>query len=147
MMTMEYVMNAVRSPTCTDPSSTPCPPTQTMRTDTPFMISIITGIMKFMVRFVNICVRIRSLFARSNRAASCACRPKARMGMTPVSSSRATRFSLSTRPCIRLNFGYATTSSTAMQTASARMATTMVQLICDPVWITLMTPATARIGA
>ena len=53
MMTIEYVMNAMRSPVWMLPASIWPAPTHTMTTDTMFMIIIMIGIMKTMTRLVN----------------------------------------------------------------------------------------------
>ena len=54
------MINAVRSPTWMVPVSTLPAPTHTISTETPFITSIMTGIMKFMTRFVKSCVLYRS---------------------------------------------------------------------------------------
>ena len=146
-ITIEYVTNAVRSPTWMVPRSTLPAPTHTISTDTPFMMNIITGIMMDMVRFVNSWVSYRSLLAFSNRFSSCASRLKARIGMMPVNSSLDTRFKRSTSVCIFLNFGMATASRIPISADSAITATTMIQLIPDLVRITFTMPNAARIGA
>ena len=49
-----YCIKAIISPTCNSPASILWPPTQTIKTDTPFINSIMTGNMIDIARFTNI---------------------------------------------------------------------------------------------
>lgn len=50
MICIVYWINAIISPTCICPSLIPCAPVHTIRTDTPFMTNIITGIINVIAR-------------------------------------------------------------------------------------------------
>ena len=140
-------MNAMRSPVCRLPASMACPPNQMIPTDTRFMMSIMSGIMKVITRLVNSCVFIRRVLASSKRASSCCSRPNARMTGKPVSSSRDTRFTRSMSFCMILNFGMATFMSTPMITAMAATAAMMIQPMDRSVRAIMMMPPMARMGA
>ena len=117
-----------------------------MATDTPFMMSIISGIMNVMTRFVNSCVRMSRVEASSKRASSNSSRSNARMTGRPVSISRATRFTRSMSFCIILNLGMATFMSTPMSAKMMTTATTMIQPMAAFVRVTMMMPPMARMG-
>ena len=135
------------SPTCITPSLTPWEPAHTMSTVMQFMTSIMSGIMKLMARLVKSWVSMRSREASSKRSSSWSWRPKARMGMTPSSISRATRFTRSTNFCIFLNFGMVRPMSTPTTAHTAMTATPMAH--SRPVWVasTRMTATTPMMGA
>ena len=123
------------------------PPNQMISRLTPFMIRVMAGIMKVMVRLVNSWVRIRSRLAASKRCSSNCSRLKARMGMMPVRISRLTRFSRSTSFCMILNLGRATCISTNTSTISSTTASTMIQDSEVSVRDTRMMPPMPRMGA
>ena len=102
-------MNAMMSPTCIVPTATPWAPNQTIATVARFMTSVSAGIMRIMARFTKSCVCMRSRDTPSNFSSSWSSLPKARMLMTPSSISRATRFTRSTKDCIFLKRGIAST--------------------------------------
>ena len=112
-----------------------------------FMISIIVGIIKVITRFVNNCVCIRSRFAFSNRFSSNFSRLNARITGIPVNISLETRFMRSTRVCICLNFGIATTTKIPTRTKIATTATTIIQPIPVFVLTTFKIPPIPMIGA
>ena len=53
MICMAYCMKAIMSPTCMSTGATWCAPTQMMSSESPFMMSIMTGIMTTMTRLMN----------------------------------------------------------------------------------------------
>ena len=118
-----------------------------MSTDTPFMMSIISGIMNVMTRFVNSWVFMRRVLATSKRCSSKGWRSNARMTGRPVSISRDTRFTRSMSFCMILNLGMATFMSTTMSTPMTTTASTMIQLMARFVRDTMMMPPMARMGA
>ena len=111
------------------------------------MISIMSGIMNVMTRFVNSCVFIRRVFASSKRASSCCSRPNARMTGRPVRISRDTRFTRSMSFCMILNFGMATFIKKTMTTPMATTAAMMIQPMDRSVRAIMMMPPMARMGA
>ena len=142
-----YVINAIMSPTCICPRSIPFAPIQTMRTVIAFIISIMAGIIIDITRFVKSCVDMRSLFALSNLSSSCFSLLNALITIVPVSISRDTRFTRSTRLCIFLNLGIATTMSTSTSESTAPTATPIIQPIPVLVPVTFMIPPIPMIGA
>ncbi len=140
-------MNAMRSPVCTCPASTACPPNQTMAAETMFMISIMAGIMNVITRLVNSCVFIKRVLASSKRASSNCSRPNARMTDRPVSVSRDTRFTRSMSFCMILNFGMATFISTTSTQPMMTTATMTIQPMERSVRAIMMMPPMAKIGA
>ena len=66
---------------------------------------------------------------------------------SPVSISRATRFTRSMSFCMMRNFGMAKTMSTPTTTNRQTTASTMIQLIAALVVETMMMPPIARMGA
>ena len=131
-----YVIKAIISPTCNSPASILWPPTQTIKTDTPFINSIITGNMIDIARFTNICVFIKSLLARSNRFSSYFSRENARMTGKPVKISLETKFTRSTRFCKLLNFGIVVPNNVKTNSKTAPTATPIIQPIPVPVLYT-----------
>ena len=144
---MVYVINASISPTCKLPRSMPFAPNQTINSVMPFMISIISGIIKFMTRLVKSWVPIRSLLALSNLFSSYFSRLKARITSTPVRISLETRFSRSTSSCIFLNLGMATCMRTITISKISATATPMIQPMPVLLPMTLITPPIPRMGA
>ena len=137
MICIVYWINAIISPTCICPPSTPWAPTHTIRILIPFIINIIAGIIKVMARLTKRFVFVRSRFATSNRSSSCFSVWKARMTESPVSISLVTRLTRSTIFCRMRNFGITQRKSTR---TSARMSTTpraMIQVMDTLVLITL----------
>ena len=61
-----YWINAIMSPTCSNPSSTPCPPTHTTKIIIEFIININSGIIIDIALFTNTFAFIKSLLALSN---------------------------------------------------------------------------------
>ena len=118
-----------------------------MSTDTPFMMSIIAGIMNVMTRFVNSCVRMRSVFAPSKRSSSKRWRSNARMTGRPVSISRATRFTRSMSFCMILKRGMASAMRMPMTTNRHTTASTMIHAMDTFVDDTMTMPPMARMGA
>ena len=101
MMTcIAYWMKAIMSPTCRRLSAIWCPPNHTISRLTPFITSVITGIITVMARLTNSVLSVRSLLASSKRRCMKGWFANARTTIMPDSSSRATRFSLSTSFCI-----------------------------------------------
>jgi len=140
-------MNAIISPTCMRPMSIPFAPIHTISTVIAFIMSIIAGIIMDMTRLVKSCVDISSLFALSNLSSSCFSLLNALMTIVPVSISRDTKFTRSTRLCILLNLGMATTISTSTSESTAPTATPIIQPIPVSVPITFMIPPIPIIGA
>ena len=60
MICMVYCKNAIMSPTCICPASTPFAPNQTMAMEITFIISIIVGIMQVMTRLTKRLVFVKS---------------------------------------------------------------------------------------
>ena len=118
-----------------------------MSTDTPFMISIIRGIIKVIHLLTNRFVFVRSRFAFSKRSSSCFSRLNARITGIPVRISRDTRFSLSIRVCKIVNFGIATWNSTKITIRIRPTATPRIHVMEESVFNTLITPPIPRIGA
>ena len=106
-MSIEYVINAVIEPTCITPASILCAATHTIRTDKPFMINIMLGIMNVIVLLVKSIVLVSFLLASSNLSSSFFSLPKALITERPVRISLDTRLTLSTSFCISLNLGIA----------------------------------------
>ena len=113
----------------------------------PFMIRVIKGIMATMARLVNSWVPISSLLALSKRSSSKVSRLNARTGITPVRISRLTRFSLSTRACMILNFGIAMFIRNTMRQSSRTTSSTMIQARPVLPCTTWSTPPMPRMGA
>ena len=147
MICIVYWIKAIISPTCIWPLSMPWAPFHMISTETPFMISIMTGIMKVMARLTNRFVLVRSRLARSKRSSSCFCVLKARITGRPVRISRITRFTRSTRDCMMRNFGMATRNKSRMTSPISTTARPMIQDMDTLVWNTWITPPMARIGA
>ena len=63
MICMVYWINAIMSPTCIVPASMLWPPTHTIRTEIPFMISIMAGIINVIARLTKRLVLVSSRFA------------------------------------------------------------------------------------
>ncbi len=133
---MVYVMKAIMSPTCNCPMSMLWPPTQTIKTEIPFIKSIINGIINDIARFTNICVFIKFVFATSNRSSSYFSREKARITGNPVMISRETKLTRSTKFCNALNFGIVVNSKVNTRTKTAATATPTIQPIPVPVLYT-----------
>ncbi len=127
MICMVYWINAIISPTCICPSLIPCAPVQMIRTETPFIMIIIKGIIKVMARLTNRFVLVRSRFAVSNRFSSCFSVLNARITESPVRISLVTRFSRSTSFCMILNLGMATVKSSRITSPIRRTASPMIQ--------------------
>ena len=142
-----YVINASISPTCRFPRSMPFAPNHTIIRVIPFIMNIISGIMKFIILPVKSWVSIRSLFALSNRFSSYFSRLKARITDTPVRISLDTRFSRSTSFCIILNLGIAICMRSRTISMMTRTATPMIHPIPVRVPATLMIPPIPMIGA
>ena len=123
------------------------PPNQTMSRLVPFMIRVIKGIMATMARLVNSWVPISSLLALSKRSSSKVSRLNARTGITPVKISRLTRFSLSTRVCMILNFGIAMFIRNTMRQSRRTTSSTMIQARPVLPCTTWSTPPMPRMGA
>ena len=70
MICIVYWIYAIMSPTCIVDSAMACPPTHMMSSVTRFMMSIMTGIVTLITRWVKRFVRVRSSFALSKRASS-----------------------------------------------------------------------------
>ena len=118
-----------------------------MATDTRFIMSIMSGIMNVITRFVNSCVFMRRRFASSKRSSSCDSRPNARTTGMPVRISRDTRFTRSMSFCMILNFGIATFMRNSITTAMASTAATMIQPIERFVRAIMIMPPMAKMGA
>ena len=147
MICIVYWINAIISPTCICPSLIPCAPVHTIRTDTPFMTNIITGIIKVIARLTKRFVFVSVRFASSNLSSSCFSVLNARITGSPVRISLVTRFNLSTRFCSTLNFGITTRNSNKTTNAMIITASPMIQDMDTFVFITCSTPPIARIGA
>ena len=111
------------------------------------MISIISGIIKVIVRLTNRLVFVNLRFASSNRSSSCFSRLNARITGIPVRISRLTRFRRSIRSCSFLNFGIATPKRTATRIRIAATAMPRIHVIDAFVCNTFRTPPIPRIGA
>ena len=142
-----YCINAIIFPTCIEPSSTACAPFQTISTVTPFIRSIITGIIKVMHRFTNKLVLVSFALASSNRCSSCFSLLNARITGTPVKISLDTRFSSSIRNCSFVNFGMAILNNSATNSIITITAKARIHVMEASVWNTLYTPPSPRIGA
>ena len=82
------------------------PPTQTISRETPFITSIITGIIVAMARLTRTgCCRQGPCWLCRSVSASKSCVANARMTIMPERFSRLTRFSLSTSCCMILKRG------------------------------------------
>ncbi len=68
-----YCMKAIMSPTCIEACATWWAPTQMMMRETPFMMSIMTGIITTITRFTKSRFPVRSLLALSKRSSSWPC--------------------------------------------------------------------------
>ena len=147
MICIVYWINAIISPTCICPSLIPCAPVHTIRTDTPFITSIIVGIINVMARLTNRFVFVSVRFASSNLFSSCFSVLNARITGSPVRISLVTRFSLSTRLCRTLNFGITTRNRSNTTNAMIITASPMIHDMDTFVFITCNTPPIARIGA
>ena len=144
---MAYVINAVMVPTCIEPLSILPAATHTIPSVMQYMIMDIPGIIKVMTRFVKSCVRVSSRLASSNLFSSSFSRPNALITERPVRISRETRFTLSTRVCIILNFGIAMPTSVKIKTMMATTAIAITHSMPDLVCATLMIPPIPTIGA
>ncbi len=144
---IEYVINAVIVPTCIEPLSILPAATHTIPRVMQYMIIDIPGIINVMTRFVKSCVRVSSLFAASKRFSSSFSRPNALITLRPVRISRETRFTLSTRVCMILNFGIAIPTSVKMKIMIAITATAITHSIPDFVLATFTIPPIPMIGA
>jgi len=122
-----YWINAIISPTCICPSLIPFAPDHMIKTEIPFIISIMIGIINVIARFTNRFVFIRSIFALSNRFSSCFSVLNALITGSPVNISLITRFTLSTNFCRLLNFGIATANKTKTTKAIKTTARPMIQ--------------------
>ena len=146
-MSIEYVINAVIEPTCITPASILCAATHTIRTDTPFMINIMLGIMNVIVLLVKSIVLVSFLLASSNLSSSFFSLPKALITERPVRISLDTRLTLSTSFCISLNLGIAITIRSITNAMITATAITITQPMPAPVPTTFIIPPTPRIGA
>ena len=142
-----YVINAIISPICILPLSIFFAPNQTIRTLTPFITSIIIGIINVITLFVNNCVPVRSLLAASNLFSSSFSLPKALITNTPVNISLEIRFNLSIRDCIILNLGIAIPTNIITRLIKTTTASTIIQFRPVFVFNTFVIPPIARIGA
>ena len=88
----------------------PWAPVQIIKTEIPFIISIMTGIINVIALLTKRFVLVNVLFASSKRTSSCFSVLNARITDSPVKISLVTRFNLSTNVCNILNFGIATTN-------------------------------------
>ena len=111
------------------------------------MISIMPGNMNDITLFVNSWMRLSSKLALSKRSSSYCCRLKALMTGRPVSTSRATRFTLSIKVCMILNLGRASTMSSMTRHTTQATASTMIQDICVLVRRISTMPPVAMMGA
>ena len=116
-------------------------------TDTPFMISIMMGIIKVIQRLTKRLVFVRSRFAFSNRSSSCFSRLKARMTGMPVRISLVTRFRRSIKVCSFVNFGMAIWNNTSITNRIRTTATARIQVMDGSVFSTFITPPIPTIGA
>ena len=123
------------------------PPNQTMSRLVPFMMRVIKGIMATMARLVNNWVPISWRLALSKRSSSNFSRLNARTGITPVRISRLTRFSLSTKVCMILNFGMAKFIKKAMRVSSSTTSSTMIHARPVLPCTTWKMPPMPRMGA
>ena len=116
-------------------------------TVTPYMMSVMTGPMNAMVRLTNSCVSRSAALAAPKRSSSCRSRWNARMTGRPVSTSRLTRLTSSTRCCMVRNCGMATFISTPTSSSIAATASAMIQP--RPVFVraTMTMPPRPMIGA
>ena len=144
---MAYCRNAIISPTCIVAAATCWAPTQMIASDRPFISSIITGIIVTMTRATNRLVSVRSRLAMSNRCASSCCLLKARTTIMPDRFSRVTRFSLSIRLCMILNFGREMLNTTRIRLSSATTATARIHHMFGAVSSARMTAPIPMIGA
>ena len=95
------------SPICMLPALMLFAPNHSIMTVTPYMMSVMTGPMNAMVRLTNSCVSRSAALAAPKRSSSCRSRWNARMTGRPVSTSRLTRLTSSTRCCMVRNCGMA----------------------------------------
>ena len=144
---MAYCRNAIMSPTCMLPSATWWLPTQMMASVTPFMTSIMSGIMKAMTRLTNSIVLVRSVLALSKRFSSNSCRLNARITIMPDRFSRITRFSRSIRVCIRRNRGITIENTVRIRPMITTTASAMIHHMDRSLLTARMMPPTAMIGA
>ena len=142
-----YCMKAIMSPTCMADSATWCAPTQMISSISPFMTSIMSGIMLAMTRFTNRFVLVRSWLARSKRASSNAWVLNARTTIMPDRFSRTTRFRRSIKLWMILNLGSATENRAKIRTIRTTTARAMIHHMEVSVPVALMMPPIPRIGA
>lgn len=135
------------SPICMLPALMLFAPNHSIMTVTPYMMSVMAGPMNAMVRLTNSCVSRSAALAAPKRSSSCRSRWNARMTGRPVSTSRLTRLTLSTRCCMVRNCGMATFISTPTSSSIAATASAMIQP--RPVFVraTMTMPPRPMIGA
>ena len=122
-------------------------PNHSIMTVTPYIMSVMTGPMNAMVRLTNSCVSRSAALAAPKRSSSCRSRWNARMTGRPVSTSRLTRLTSSTRCCMARNCGMAIFMSTPTSSSIAATASAMIQP--RPVFVraTMTMPPRPMIGA
>ena len=142
-----YCINAIISPTCIVPKSTWWDPTHTIKSVSPFIISIITGIIDDINLLTNKFVLVKSLFALSNLTSSCFWVLKALITNIPVRCSLVTKFNLSTNFWTALNLGIANPNNTLTSNEIRITPTAIIQVIFVSVLNTFITPPMPNIGA
>ena len=147
MICIVYWMKAIMSPTCMLPASMLPAPTHRISTHTPFMASIIMGIMPPMSRPTNSWVLRSAVEAASKRSSSRFWVTNARMTGRPVRVSRMTRFTRSICSCIRLKRGRPSAKSTPTMASTSATPTAMTHAMERLVSSARMMPPTPRIGA
>ncbi len=118
-----------------------------MAIDSPFMMSIISGIMITIKRLINRLTAVNSRLALSKRSSSNACMLNARMTIMPDRFSRATRFIRSISFWMILNLGRAIEMTITTRPISTITATAMIHHIDPPLPTARMTPPTPMMGA
>ena len=147
MICMVYWMKAIMSPTCMAESAIWWPPTHTISRETPFITSIITGIIVAMARNTNRLLSARSLLALSKRFSSKSCVANARMTIMPERFSRLTRFSLSTSCCMILKRGMAMAEIVQMRPRMSTTASAMTHAMLTLLLRAIMVPPIPMMGA
>ena len=144
---MPYCIKAIISPICIVEAAMAWPPTQIMTNVTRFIIRLIAGMVKDMVRWTKRVVSRRSRFACSKRLSSYFSLPKARITINPDRFSRLTKFSRSISFCRDLNLGIAMEKITMISPISTMTAKAMIQLSETLLPTAIIIPPIPMIGA
>ena len=147
MICILYWINANISPIWILPSAIWCPPTHTINKLAPFMINIMAGIIKDMVRLMNKFVFNTFWLTSSNFFSSYFWVLNARITGIPSKNSLVTLFVASINFWLILNFGIAKLINTPIKLNNRTTHKAMIHVILASVFITWMIAPIPMIGA